>query len=180
MKIRSALLLLAMLALPAFAQEGWRDATKQPVPNAEFRKSVDGFGGWLLVTSDADWKAKWDTPSDTVPHFTEATHVARGKQVFVLIFFANPLLDQNQMGDVSCDIELVRPDGTTSMHQTDETCFKGTLRESPKHLFLAAPVIGFTGDPGDPAGAWVVHVSLKDNVRHAVVPLRTSFVLDQK
>jgi hypothetical protein len=172
-------LLLALLALPAFGQEGWKGDNGQLSPNIESRKSINGFGGWLVVTSDADWQAKWQTPSDTIPHFTVAKSVARGKQVFVLTFFANPLLDGSGSANVTCDIDVQRPDGTTLIHQVDATCFKGHLNESPSHLFLSAPVIGFTGDPGDPSGEWVVRVSLKDNVRRVVIPLRTSFFLER-
>jgi len=172
------LLLLALLALPALGQEGWKDAKGQPAPNTESRKSVGGFGGSLIVTSDADWQAKWQTPSDTVPHFTEAKTVARGKQVFVLTFFANPLLDSRGSADVRCDIDVVRPNGTTSIHQVDAPCFKGPLQGPPTYLYLSNAVIGFTGDPGDPAGEWIVRVSIKDNVRQVAVPLRTSFVLE--
>jgi len=43
--------------------------------------------------------------------------------------------------------------------------------------YLAAPVIGFTGDADDPAGTWTVRVSLKDNLSKTVLPLKTSFTL---
>lgn len=174
-----AVLLLAFLALPALGQVGWRDGEGQPSPNTESRKSVNGFGGWLVVTSDADWQAKWATPSDTIPHFTEAQTVGRGKQVFVLTFFANPLLDASGTADVTCDIDVLRPDGTTSVHQVDAPCFKGAIHESPAQMFLSSAVIGFTGDPGDPAGKWLVNVLLKDNVRRVKLALHTSFVLEK-
>jgi hypothetical protein len=173
------LLLLVLLEFPAFGQAGWKDSRGQLSPDTESRKSVDGFGGWLVATSDADWQAKWQTPSDAIPFLHEAKTVARGKQVFVLTLFANPLLDAGGTADITCDIDVLRPDGTTSIHQIDAPCFKGPIHGSPSQLFLSAPVIGFTGDPGDPAGKWTVRVTLKDNVRRATIPLRTSFVLEK-
>jgi hypothetical protein len=169
---------LVTLAIPAFGQEGWRDQNGHLTQNTESRNSVDGFGGWLLITSDADWKVKWQTPSDTVPHFNQAKTVARGKEIFVLTFFANPLLDSHGDANITCDFDLTRPDGTTSIHQVGAICFQGKINESPSHLFLSAPVIAITGDPGDPSGKWVVHVTLKDNMRGVVVPLQSSFVLN--
>jgi hypothetical protein len=169
--------LLALLVLPSLAQEGWKNEKGQPTSDTESRRSVNGFGGWLLVTPDADWQAKWQTPSSTVPRFKEATSVAIGKQVFILTFLANPLLNTSGEADVSCDIDVVRPNGTTQLHQVDAPCFKGAIHEPPQHLFLSMAVLAFTGDPDDPLGPWVVKVTLKDNVRHAAVPLRTSFVL---
>ena len=161
---------------PAHGQVGWKDDKGHIATNTDFRKSVNGFGGWVLVTSDADWRAKWETPSSSVPHFTEAKTVAKGQTVFVLVFFSNPLLDSDGNADVTCDLDSTRPDGTTSVHQTNVTCFKGEIKEGPTHLFPSL-VVGFTGEKADKAGKWVVRITLKDNVRHAVVPLSTSFVL---
>ena len=173
-----AVVVLLTFAAAAFAQDlFWKDQQGNPAPNTESRSAVNGFGGWLLVTSDQDWRAKWDTPADTIPHFTEAKSVARGKKVFVLIFFANPQLSDAQSADVTCDIDVVRPDGSSSMHQKDLTCFRGKVKGSTQNLYLSEPVIGFIGEPRDPAGKWLVRVTLKDNVRHARLPLKTSFTL---
>lgn len=161
----------------AFAQQGWRDEQGHLAPNTDARKSVSGFGGWVLVTSDADWQAKWETPSSSTPCFTEAKRVSRGSRVFVLTFFANPQVDSEGEANVTCDIGLVKPDGTMSTLKTNAVCFRGALRNDPHYTYLAAPVIGFVGDPGDPAGVWLIRVILKDNNRHVAVPLETSFVL---
>lgn len=171
---------LLLISCVAFAQEGWRDQRGHAAPDTDARKSVGGFGGWVIVTSDADWQAKWETQSNTIPRFTEANTVSRGNRVFVLTFFANPKLNSAGEANVSCDIDVTRPDGTTSTHQSDVVCFRGVLKTDPHYTYLAAPVIGFIGDPGDPAGVWVVQVTLKDNIRHVVVPLKTSFALLDK
>lgn len=158
-------------------EEGWRDGQGRPAPNTDSRKAVNGFGGWLLITSDADWRAKWDTQPDAVPNFREARTVGMGKQIFALTFFTNPRLDDAGNADISCDIDLIKPDGTSSFHQADVTCFKGTLKGKPHYLYLSAPVVGFTGEKGDPYGEWRVSITLKDNIRHASLPLTASFVL---
>ena len=171
--ISAFFLLFSSLAL---SQQGWKDEHGLLTPDTDFRKSKNGFGGWLLVTSDADWRTKWETPSETIPHFTEAKSITKGNQVFVLTFFSNPLLVDGN-ANVSCDIDVIRPNGTSSIHQVGAVCFKGTLAEDAHHLFLSAPIIGFTGDPGDPVGEWLVRVKLRDNLRHIVLPLKTSFLL---
>jgi hypothetical protein len=176
MKVLSVVVLF-LISCSAFAQEGWRDERGHSAPDTDARKSVSGFGGWVLVTSDADWQVKWEIPSNVTPHFTEARQVSRGSRVFVLTFFANPRLNTAGEANVTCDINVIRPDGTTSTHQTDAVCFKGELKTDPHYTYLAAPVIGFVGDPGDPTGVWLIQVNLKDNIRHVAVPLKTSFVL---
>ncbi|BDU21709.1 hypothetical protein [Dyella sp. GSA-30] len=174
---RLSLLLMTLLSLPAFCQEGWRDEHGHPVPDSDSQRSIKGFGGRLLVTPDADWQAKWQTPSDTIPHFTVAKAIPRGQQVFFLIFFANPLLKEGSTADITCDIDVLRPDGKATFHQLGMSCFKGVINEPATHTFLSPAVIGWTGDSGDPSGTWVLRVLLKDNVRQASVPLRTSFEL---
>lgn len=167
------------IAVPAFAQNPtWKDALGRPIPETEARRSLNGFAGSLLVTSDADWREKWNTPASTVPHFREATSAARGQQIFILIFFSNPALGADHRASLSCDLDVMRPDGTVSMHQTGVVCYQDEIKGGPYNTYLAAPVIGFTGDAADPAGTWTVRVSLKDNVRDTVLPLKTSFVLE--
>ena len=80
MKYLAIFVLGAALAASAFGQsEGWKDQHGKPVPETEARRSLNGFGGWLLVTPDLDWREKWDTPPDTAPHFREAKSVRMAK-----------------------------------------------------------------------------------------------------
>lgn len=150
----------------------------KPIPETEARRSLNGLAGMLLVTPDADWREKWDTPASNIPKFKEATSVPRGKQVFILTFFANPKLDAEGRANLKCDFDITRPDGSASLHQADLSCFEGASKGNPYNMRLSAPAIGFTGDPGDPAGTWTVRVVLKDKVGNTVLPLKTSFVLE--
>jgi len=166
------------LATSARAQElTWKDLQGKPIPETEARRSKNGLGGSLLVTSDADWQEKWNTPAETIPEFKEAKSVGRGQRIFVLIFFANPRLDADGRANLSCDLDVTRPDGSVSTHQAGVACFQEKLLGGPYQTYVAAPVIGFVGDAADPAGTWTVQVSLKDNLSDTVLPLKTSFVL---
>ncbi len=155
----------------------WRDKEGNVAPNTESRSSINGFAGWILVTSDADWEKKWKTPSSTVPHFSEAKTVPKGKKVFLLMFFSNPQLDGGGRANVTCDVDIVQPDGSISSHNPDLVCFRGEIAGNPNNMYLSAPVVAFVGEPKDPAGLWLVRVTLKDNSRHVVLPLKTSFTL---
>lgn len=168
---------LLLASLTTFAQEGWKDEQGHPVPNTYLRQSQDGFGGWLIVTSDADWRAKWDTPSSSTPNFKVVSTANRGVQLFVLTFFSNPKLNPINSADISCDIVIIKPDGLVSMHQLDTVCFKGKINGNLNNLYLSAPVIGFVGDSADPTGKWQINITLKDNVRHVSLPLSTTFEL---
>ena len=96
------------------------------------------------------------------------------------MFFANPQLNPANEANVACDINVVRPDGSVSTNQSNLVCFNGVLQGNPQMMYLSEPVIAFVGDPGDPAGEWVVRVTLKDNNRKVEVPLRASFFLVDK
>jgi len=161
----------------AYAGGYWRDLNGVPIPDTESRRSIGEFGGMLSITSDPDWKAKWDTPADTTPVFKEAKNVTQGEKVFALIFFTNPGLNANHEINVTCDLKVIRPNGTVSTNQRDAVCFQGRIRGAPNNLYLAAPVIGFVGDPNDPVGVWTFDITLKDNVRAVVMPLKATFVL---
>jgi hypothetical protein len=176
------LVALMMMARPIQIQlkridSGWKDTQGRAQPDSDSRKALNGFGGWLLVTSDDDWKSKWETQPDSIPHFSLAETVTKGKSVYALAFFSNPKLDDHGAADISCDIDLRKPDGSASFQQTDATCFKGALKGQPNYLYLSAPVIKFIGEQNDPDGTWQVSITLKDNVGHTDLPLKTSFIL---
>lgn len=158
-------------------ETGWKDTQGRMQPDSDARKAQNGFGGWLLVTADDDWKTKWETQTDATPRFSMAATVAKGKPVYVLTFFSNPKLDEQGGADISCDIDLRKPDGSASFQQTDATCFKGALKGQPNYLYLSAPVIRFIGEQEDPYGAWQISITLKDNVGRTNLPLKTSFIL---
>lgn len=164
-------------AMAAESPSFWRDSEGKPAPDAPDRRSIEGFGGWLLVTSDQDWQAKWNSPRDAVPRFTATDSPRRGQKIFVLIFLGNPKLDANRSANVTCDIRLTGPDGTAPVDVQNVDCFKGPVSMDPMSVFVSAPVIEFIGEPKDPLGLRVVEVVLRDNNRKVEIPLRTTFEL---
>lgn len=153
----------------------WRDQTGKPVAETESMKSKSDFAGSLLATTDEDWKEKW--AGKTPPRFNKAETVPYGKKVFILIFFSNPQIDASGTANVRCDLQIFAPTGKVTLAQKDVTCYTGPLKGDPFALRLSAPVIGFSGDPGDPPGTWAVEVLLRDTVRNVELPLRTTFTL---
>lgn len=163
---------------PVYAgTSSWKDEHGQPAPDTQFRQSKDGFGGWLVVTPDADWREKWNTSPETVPHYNTANSVEKGKSLTILIFFVNPAADTNRNVDVTCDIQSIRPDGSMSIDQKEIPCLKGELQGDPGNIRLAAPVIKYVGESKDLPGKWTIKVTLRDNGRHVELPLKTSFEL---
>lgn len=176
-------LILAALALIVLGSVGLAHADevphsrRAPQPDSEARAEAKGFSGFLLITPDADWQKKWETAADTISHFDEAREAKIGQQVFVLLFFSNPGLKPSRLADITCDFDIARPDGTLALHKAGEVCFRGMLRGDPRNVYLSGPVIGFTGDPGDPLGEWTVRATLYDNLRRVSLTLRAPLSL---
>jgi len=177
-RVLIATLIYLLTAAPSFAQSSfWRDSSGKPVPETESMKSKNDFAGSLLATTDENWQQKWDTPPETKPHFIRADIVPYGKKVYILIFFANPKLDENGKASVRCDLRMIAPTGKVSVEQKDAKCFAGPIQGNQYNLRLSAAMIAFSGDPGDPAGVWSAEVVLRDTVRNVELPLRTTFTL---
>lgn len=163
-------------AMPAFAQ-GWQDPQGNPIHETSSMKSVEGFAGALIVTPDADWQEKWNTPAEVVSHFTEASEVRLGGKLQVLIFFSNPQLDAERLADVSCDLEVIRPDGSKGVDQQDVECYRGPIPNEPAHLYMARPSLQFIAEEGDLPGEWTMRVTLRDNHRGVGMVLEKKVVL---
>ncbi|MNB81809.1 hypothetical protein D3C75_286060 [compost metagenome] len=164
-----------MLPLTTFASDGWINGDGKAVPQTDAMKSRDGFAASLLVTSDADWRAKWETPADTTPDFTEASEVQLGGELFVLTFLSNPQLGEDGAAKVHCDVRMLRPDGSTSADERDVPCFTARLPGPPTLLYMTNVQLKFVAEPGDPKGTWTAQVVVKDLLRGVSLPLQARF-----
>lgn len=134
----------------------------------------------LLVTPDMNWREKWDTPPDVVPHFAEADKVSRGEKLAILIFFSNPQVADG-MVDTIVDLKVARPNGTLSADAAGSLCYSGPSFGNPTHVMLCESSLLYSADPEDPAGRWTVEVLLKDRKRGISISLRTAFdVVDEE
>ena len=171
-------LAVACASAPAGQKDAiWKDVRGAPLPDTAFRKSVDGFGAWVLVTSDTDWQEK-SNDSGTL-HITMADTVEKGGHLLVLIFFTNPGLTETGRAEIACDIEVERPDDSISIRMLDAACFgEGALPGPARKAYNAVPYLDFVGEESDPVGEWRIRVKMKDRVRGVEIPLETSFTLE--
>ena len=173
------LLLAATTPAPAPTPEtgGWQDGNGNAIADTPATKSKDGFGAMLLVAADADWEAKWNTPREVSPHFSEAHEVGAGGKLFILTFLINPGVNSQGETDVECDIVVLRPDGSASVDEKDAACFKVKLSMDPRSVFLSNGRMEFLAEPGDPPGTWRIRVVMKDRVKGVELPLEAAFTL---
>ena len=156
---------------------GWVDKDGNRVPNQDNIKSINGFGGWLVVTPDKDWVQKWETPTESIPRFSEATEVKYGEELTILPFFINPKVDSSGNIDIFCHIKITRPDNTVSIDQDNIPCANGKLHGDPENIRLTQTVIKYVGEKSDPPGIWLVEFTIFDKNRNTVIPLKTRFSL---
>ena len=178
MKARNAVLIVLLATSVVLGDELFRkDEHGQPVQETESQRSVADFGGWVLVTPDKDWEEKWQTPSDTTPHYNVTSKLSVGQTVMTLIFFANPAVDEAGNADIRCDLKVTRPSGSISVDLKDAECYKGPILGDPYALRLSNALLGFVGEADDERGEWITDVRLTDVVRDVSLDLRTRFVL---
>jgi hypothetical protein len=169
---------LLLMAVPGIAQENsWKDIQGNPVSERASRKSANGVGGWLLITSDDNWEEKWNTPSETIPQFTEAHTVGVGKRLHILTFVGNPGRSVDGTAHVTCDFSMQKPDGTFEVQKQNMDCLTGVLLGSNRTLYLSRLVLGFAAEKTDPVGKWTVRVTINDSIKQASIPLEATFVM---
>ena len=157
--------------------EGWVTKNGKPAPNTNNMKSINGFGGWLIITPDKNWEKKWNTPSHTTPYFSEASEVKYGEKLTILTFYINPLVDASGNIKITCGIKITRPNNTISLNQQNIKCINTKLKGNPRNIRLSPVVLKYSGDKGDPAGEWLVEVNINDKNRGVSIPLKSSFTL---
>ncbi|MFA5506012.1 MAG: hypothetical protein WC423_11330 [Vulcanimicrobiota bacterium] len=137
----------------------------------------DGFAGMLLVTPDPDWEEKWNTSTEAVPRFTQASTVSYGEALTILTFFANPKPDSSGNIHLVCDIRVIRPDGSFSIDEKSIECAKGKLMGNPDNVRLSPAILKFTGEKDDLPGLWRIEINLTDKVRGTSLLLKSQFEL---
>ncbi|USI99252.1 hypothetical protein MUG10_14255 [Xanthomonas prunicola] len=173
--LSSLVALLLLLPLSTTAQSGWINRQGEAIPDSPSRKMVQGFGASLLLTSDADWAAKWNAPSDTTPHFNEVDHVSTGDALFLLIFISHPGLDAQQRADVVCSIRVIDPTGHAEQNAVDAPCLQGPIGGDPRNVFLAHVSMTVRTEASELPGRWQVQVTLTDRERSVRLPLSTTY-----
>lgn len=172
---------LAVLVLAtgaALADAGvWVGEDGQALPETPARRTSDGFGGWLLVTADPEWRAHWDRPPKRRPSLSEARYVGYGERLTILAFYTNPATTADGRIDIRCSVRVIRPDGTVATEASDSRCASPEPTGDLQAARISWAVIDYVGEKQDPPGQWVVEMTLTDAVRDVSLSLKTDFIL---
>jgi len=176
--LRQSLLSFLLISSVTFAgSSAWVDGNGEPLPETSARKTVDGFGGWLLVTPDPDWSRNWYRPPRRRPTLPEARYVGYGDRVTILAFYINPATDDEGRIDIRCSVRVIRPGGKVSASSEERQCADPELAGDLQATRISWAVVDYVGEQSNPPGRWVVEVVLTDAVRGASLSLTTDFIL---
>lgn len=150
----------------------WRDKNGAPIPDTKNQKSKDGFGVELFLTDNVNFYDDWKRPE--TPRISIAKTAQIGTPIIPLVIYVNPKPDENKIINVTCDVTIIRPDGSVAQEIPSILCGTGVFEAPQYNLQLSQTEIRWSVDEGDPVGTWTFNVIVKDNNRGIKIPLTTS------
>lgn len=168
-----ALLVAIMLSVPTLGFV-LPTAAQDARPAAERTRS--GFKVVVLITTDSNWRAKWNTPPETVPHLRGPGVMKVGERGTVLVLFSNARLKDGE-ALLHCDLTVINPDGTSDKHPA-QPCYKAPTPGGPESLHMAGLEIGFEVSPKDFSGLHGFEIGVTDIHRGVRVPVKVTVEFD--
>ncbi|HEX4331325.1 MAG TPA: hypothetical protein VH040_04235 [Usitatibacter sp.] len=161
MKLSHLLAALGFAAASACAQ--WIDpATSKPLPDQDWRKTVEGLGGMLVLTKDYDaFMKQWtQTGESQVPEFHPAAGAKAGESVTAMVFFSG-CADTGNPCKLVVDFKVLKPDGSTYGDVPNVAAFDGKIAKR-NVVMLTRATVRLKIEPADPVGAYTIIAKLRD------------------
>lgn len=157
--LASGMAVAGLFAPVAMPLEGTAIAQSDPPPTLQTR---DGeLSTVVLITSDADWLEKWNTPASNIPQFTTASQLKAGQTATLLIFFSGLVPAEGRLKAL-CTIKIRKPNGVTD-GLPESVCYDQMSLGQRKNVLLADARVEFRAEAGDPEGLWLFRVILRDS-----------------
>lgn len=160
MKLPHFVLALGLAATSAWGQ--WMDPqTSKPLPDLEWRKTVEGLGGMLVLTKDYEnFMKQWTAGGESkVPEFHPAAGAGHGDSVTAMVFFSG-CADAGQACELVVDFKVLKPDGSTYGSIPRVAAYNGKI---PKRnvVMLSRATMRLKIEPKDPVGAYTVIATMR-------------------
>jgi hypothetical protein len=160
--------LLALAALLALGSAPAAAEIAKPTAKAAHQ----GFVVVASVVTDADWRQKWNTPSETTPEFHLAGKMGVGEKAWVLTFFSGAAL-KDGIATLECDVTIRDPEGIVQKHPP-QLCYQGPVAEPEGMLHMTGLELGFEVKANDFDGLARFEIGITDVNRDLRVPVRVS------
>ena len=161
---------ILLLTTPAFSQ--WRQGNDRAADTPD-RKSVNGFGGNLIVVEDPNkFVQDWQKPE--TPQITLAKEVKRGVTVGVMVLFVGCKADARGACNADVDYLIYQPDGSLYTEQKGQPLWKETA-PPPPIIQLGRAILGVRLAATDPVGEYRIKAKLTDHNANISFELETKF-----
>jgi hypothetical protein len=163
MKLSNVLLAIVLAAQAVGACAQWMDpATSKPLPDQDWRKTVGGLGGMLVLTKDYDaFMKQWTgTKESQVPEFHPAAGAKAGESVTAMVFFSG-CADAGKPCDLVVDFKVLRPDGSTYGDVPNVAAFNAKIAKR-NVVMLTRATVRLKIETKDPVGAYTIVAKLRD------------------
>lgn len=172
MKIIVAMLVIILMSVMVSAQ--WKKGDEK-VEDTSDRKSVNGFGGHLIIVEDPKgFIEEWSKPQ--TPNIKPVTDVKRGKVIGAFVLFAGCKPDSGGVCNSEVDYVVIKPDGNVYAERKGQPLWK---EEAPpaQNIQLSRAILGIRMEPEDSAGEYKVKAKVSDLNAGVTFELETKFLL---
>ena len=173
MKIVSVIIFLLLIATSSASAQ--RKKGQERVGDAPDRKSVNGFGGHLIVVENPrEFIEEWLKPE--TPKIKTATNVKRGNLFGAFVLFAGCKPDAQGVCNSEVDYMIYKPDGSLYAERKGQPLWKEAA-PPPPIIQLSRAILGFRMEKDDPAGEYRVKAKVFDLNADVSFELETKFRL---
>ena len=175
MKIVS-LIIFILLIVASSSSAQWKKGNER-VEDAPNRKSVNGFGGHLIVVENPrEFIEEWMKPE--TPQIKTATNVKRGVVLGAFVLFAGCKPDAQGVCNSEVDYTIYRPDGSLRDERKGQPLWKEQAPPS-QNTQLSSAILGFRLEKDDPPGEYKVKAKVSDLNADVSIELETKFLLNK-
>lgn len=169
-----AVLVMLLFLCSGIASAQWKKGDER-VADTEDRKSVNGFGGHLLIVENPrGFVEEWQKPE--TPNIKPATDLKRGEIYGAFVLFAGCKPDAQSNCNAEVDYAVYKPDGSLYAEQKAQPLWKEQAPPAPI-IQLSSAILAIRLEPEDPAGEYVVKAKVSDLNAKISFELQTKFRL---
>ena len=173
MKILTALMTLVLLG-GTLATAQWKKGDER-TPDTADRKSVNGFGGHLLIVENPRaFIEEWQKPE--TPKITPVSEVKRGVLLGAFVLFAGCKPDAQGQCNSEVDYTVYKPDGTIYAERKEQPLWKEAAPQGA-NIQLSRAILAIRMEKEDPVGDYKVKARVADLNAQISFELETKFRL---
>lgn len=171
MRLVAAVLVSILLGVGVTTAQ-WKKGDERVADTAD-RKSVDGFGGHLIIVKDPRaFIEEWKKPE--TPKITPVTEVKRNVVIGAFVLFAGCKPDAQGACNSEVDYTVYKPDGRVYAEQKAQPLWKEEA-PPPPIIQLGRAILGIRIEQKDPAGQYKVKAKVSDLNANVSFDLEATF-----